>query len=483
MSRRARAAAVAVAAASAVAAAAALAPAAPAAASPVPTAPAAASPAGRAAAAPPPAAAPSRFEPLGTFAGDDDHSGLVADGRYAAFKLPGRRIRIFDDRAGRHFDTRVPASCRHVFLTPIPTAIGGGQLLTTCRDRSLRFDLASRRWHRLPAAAGRPAAIGAHWVQLGDASNVFGGWYDWRRRVLRRDGPTPRRAVDLDLAGLTRPLCAPLGAPNDGDRFIPFGYEPPYGLPRPWSPGQWIPQALTIERCGSPRTVVLDRGYDDEGEVRRLLAGGWVAWGGVVTYSRRMHAYLPACGTRLTWGAARQVAHTARALYAVVDVPAGIWREAHAEVWRLPIPAGCGGLVRRLGAAAGGRATDVQAHAGDWRLPALANAEATALPIEQLPTARLRLADGAALELRTDVPARAVRWRLGDGPWRTATARAVATRRATATPRADAAAAPRTRWAVRGLWSPVAEPLRVVVRDRGGETRYRLRVSLRTARG
>lgn len=467
MSRRARAAAVAVAAASAVAAAAALAPAAP----------AATSPASRATAAPTTTAAtvaPARFEPLGPFAGDDDQSDLVADERYAAFRLAGRRIRIVDERSGRQFDTWVPVPCHRAYAEPMPTSLGGGQLLTACRhpERSLRFDLASRRWHRLPADVWSPTAIGSRWVQLGGNSNMFGGWFDWRDGVLHRDAPS-RRAVDLDVPGLLRPLCAPLGAADGADRFIPYGYEPPYGIPRPWSPGQWIPAALTIERCGSPRTVVLDRGYNDESEVRRLLVGGWVAWGGAVTESGRMHVYLPACGTRLTWGVVRQVAHTARALYAVVRVPASGGRPERAEVRRMEIPAGCDGLVRHLRVGSGGRTTAVQAHAGDWRLPALAHAEATALPIEELPTARLRLAASAPLELRTDVPARAVRWRLGDGRWRAATPRAVA----------PSGAAPHTVWDVRGLWSPVAEPLRVAVRDRGGETRYRLRVSLRRTRG
>ncbi len=157
--------------------------------------------------------------------------------------------------------------------------------------------------------------VGSHGVRYGMAGNKLDetGTIDWRTGT-RRDASGPSEVDDLDAAGLTRQICAPLqrdpyeGGLMGGTYYAPFLRDGRISLSAPvLSYGERGP-TLVLHRCGSRARTVLQRGSGEgEGEaVRPLLGAGIVSWvdrtrGRVWSLTPRAHVI--GCGRTYSWAA------------------------------------------------------------------------------------------------------------------------------------------------------------------------------------
>ncbi|MCW2954044.1 MAG: hypothetical protein JWQ48_3214 [Conexibacter sp.] len=237
-------------------------------------------------------------------------------------------------------------------------------------------------------------------------------WIDWRTGVTRTDDGTWSETTDLDAAALVKPLCAPLhrplASPGASYRFGRYGYDGRYGVGTDW---QRVP--LTIQGCGAAEPTVLDSSITIDPMAQ--LGSGEVTW--VAGNGAGVSAYLPRCDARLSWkDGATAIAHTASSVY-VIKIDGG----RTFALDRLDLPAGCGGgLTRALTVRAGGKQADVRASAGAWTSARLGGAHVDVLRVLPRPRPRVALTRGRSVALRTDAPARSVRWRIDQGGWHAA---------------------------------------------------------------
>lgn len=398
-----------------------------------------------------------------TTVGPTTDGGVVADGvRYVAFLPRAGVVRVRDDLRGTSFDVPLHVACVDRDETQL-VDIGGGALLARCLGKDAAgtsgwlpsvLTIADRIWHDVPDGGAwrdplgwpyTPDRVGARWI-AGSSYGHPSSWIDWQTGRQRLDAAPWTAATDLDAPQLFRPMCQPLERPLVGsaaspDRFGPFQYEEPYGVGGGWA---W---PATIQRCGQARTVLLDPASSAESV---QLGDRIVTWDG-----GGPRAYLPQCDVRLIWD--RRLASLVTAL--------GHTRDAvfvgHRTVDRLALPRDCGGgLVRRLTVTAGGRRVGVRAGAGTWTIRGLADAKADVVRVDPRPAPAVAVRRGTMVALRTDAPARTVRWRLDGGRWHAA-------RRL---------GRDRTRWALRG--PAVPNPVRLIVEVRytaGGHATFALR--------
>jgi hypothetical protein len=245
-------------------------------------------------------------------------------------------------------------------------------------------------------------------------------------------------------------MCAPLRRGllpvPIGPSFAEITYEKPYGLVVSGS-------ILSLQRCGNPDPTMLD---SSTYPAPATFAGGVATWSGDGAVPR---AYLPACDARLTWSQqAARIDQTSGTIYVLREPP-----DAGPSLFTtssLRLPQGCGdGLTRHLTVAAGARSLSLRADGGAWKLPALAGARADVLRIVPRAEPSVAVARGARMALRTDAPARTVRWRLDGGRWNAA-------RRSRG----------HTLWQVAGPALPNATRLTVAVRyAAGGHASFTLR--------
>lgn len=219
-------------------------------------------------------AAHATVRDLGPAAG----SLLLTDGkRYVAVRTAAGAIAVRDLATGRRTVRPVPATCQ-------PTALGGGQLLLSCRlpvrlpegstdwvlASGLTIDLVTGvtrrppdvRSSELPVSASDVevlyTGIGDAWLQL-TADGYHFSYDSFRSRSGGRvvPGPTDRSAVvGLDRPGLVRRLCDPVRRPEDLDDYgsrpdpLTIAGSLAAGVDRP------LRTAVVLQRCGhAPRII------------------------------------------------------------------------------------------------------------------------------------------------------------------------------------------------------------------------------------
>ena len=223
----------------------------------------------------------------------------LSDGERWAAIPQGPRVLIVDDRRRRSHPVTPPRGCALV-------AIGGGNLLWDCKEETRRAVVQSltsgvrRELSYGPTGSTIDrylVAVGRKWVQHETYANHVEGARTFERISTREtvqdptdsggdagDAPyglgDPRRAIDLDLNGLTRRMCAPLRRPpgnpygEDISIYPRFGHTLYDGRNAVTLGGK-----LRLHRCGSRRSAVLDDGRDGPVEdVEPQLGAGVVTW-------------------------------------------------------------------------------------------------------------------------------------------------------------------------------------------------------------
>jgi hypothetical protein len=423
---------------------------------------------------------------IGRVVAQDATSPAVTDGHSLEAYVPAPgTIRVRRAGAGS-FDVDVTNACP----TPIRyvSAVGGGEVLFNCPGppaRPLLLDVATRTVQE-PVGAAKAIAdaendptggyagaldVGAYGLLLAtpayhaaDAQEVL----DWHTGATTSAYPPATAVLDLDSPTMSMPLCAPLTRKPydtpltfDTPPFDPYRYEAPYGVldgPR---------TSLTLEQCGSTRTLVLQPWRRFHPRALQIeLASGFVSW--VLNDGQRasLYAYLPACHLRLQW-AVRSWPSSVPSISAVRTghVAHGvILSEASSAGWtirRLLIGTVCDWAPRavRLGLFSADRTVaSVMPHDGSVPLDhvdALASIFGTRAP--PIPLVRLRA--GARLDASVGAAVRRAHWRVGAGSWHIARGK---------------------RWSA-SLTVPgirVPQPLTIVLDFRaGGSARYLIRVA------
>jgi hypothetical protein len=357
-------------------------------------------------------------------------AALTTGGGYAAFLAGPRTIRVLDTFADTAYDAELPSTC----ADPVQlAAVGGDQALVNCTDRPeisvedepLLLDLVRRNWHEPVGAAflkrlrqndssARLDAVGLRWLS-GEWHQYqgYGRFFlDWRTgRTVEGDGDYSVMP-NLDAADVLVPLCNPFGRQRhhptyEGPAFIDFPYDPPYRV-----------AGTHLQRCGTSRPgLPLDT---SEQVLGMQLSDSYASW---YVQSRRpsLRAYLPLCGVRYSWPLAHVIAvvHTARQIY-VTTSPDGklgpslrVMRQARPGCPDLTRPNAV--VVSRDHRYAGTSLITAHWPTGSEGAPALlaapGNGSAT------LPAGEGRAHVQAAMKLQR------VRWRIGIGPWKSATGR------------------------------------------------------------
>lgn len=267
------------------------------------------------AAVPAAAAAPDPIE----FTKLADATGPVqTDIRYAAWPTADGVV-VLDTRTGGLSQHQPPTPlCRY-------RALGAAQLLWECGYDDWRDWPPRARVEHIPSRSIRTFevrygeqldSIGRHWVHGLASDNHYSGVSHWVNIATSKTSSSSQRMArreveDLDEPGLYRKLCAPLardpspyyedtGTQRNGNPYLPYAYEPPYGLRH--NGGQ-----LTVDRCGSSDLVYLD------GRARSSqLLGGWVTW----VRGQRVNAFFPGRRQRFSWRFDQRDAATESKLFA-----------------------------------------------------------------------------------------------------------------------------------------------------------------------
>jgi hypothetical protein len=246
-----------------------------------------------------PAAAAAVPDPI-AFTKLADATGPVrTDIRYAAWPT-ATGVDVLDTTTGAlsHHDPPAP---RCDFQ-----ALGGARLLWQCIEagwpQRVRVEHIPSRTISVVEYGGdtRFHAVGRHWLHGLSSGNHYSGVSGWFRiggsgRHSSNQRMEADEVEDLDRPGLFRALCSPLrrdptpGYEFDtnyhGDPYLPYTYEPPYGLRHNGG-------SLHLDRCGSTDIVYLD------GRARSSqLLGGWVTW----VRGSWVNALFPARRARYSW--------------------------------------------------------------------------------------------------------------------------------------------------------------------------------------
>lgn len=398
-------------------------------------------------------------EPSGRIIARDVLTPAVTDGHgvTALFSRPGM-LRVIDASKRESFEVDVTAGCLQAPTTVV--AVGGGQVVFNCtvedsgtdrHDVPRLLDISTRTVHVPPGADqaiaaaeteplgyGYASAIGTYGLLIktpyyhgGDPSVVL----DWHTGASFYSPPNPTQIRDLDKPSMITSLCAPLQlmpsdepGPIDTVPFDPYLYEPPFGVI------YGTQTSLSIQRCGSARKLVLQPTQDGAMEATDIeLAAGFVSWI-VGDAGGSLYAYLPACHVRLAWrdvpwvdGNYNLTQHLDGAMLVArprdpenVWPPAGPW-----TIWRIPIAGACTRTARALTAQvfAGGSRAQAAWSSGSVRdVPS--GADATLLGMPRAPIPRLQARVGAHLGILLGTPSRRLRWRVGGGPWHSASGHA-----------------------------------------------------------
>jgi hypothetical protein len=350
-------------------------------------------------------------------------------GRYTAFLVGPRRIRVLDTLSETTYETAVPSTC----ADPIDLAgVGGDQALVNCTDRPeislhdepLLLDLVRRNWHvpvgadtflkrlRRDDTSARFDAVGLRW--LGGEWTQYQGYgrvfLDWRTG-LTVEGDGDRTVMpDLDAADVLAPLCNPFGRRRrqptyEGQAFLDFPYDPPYRI-----------VGNELQHCGTSQPAV--QLETKEQAVGMSLSDGYASWY-VLGRRSSLRAYLPICGVRFSWPLSHVVAvvHTTRAIFATTSSdgtlghPLRIARQARPE---------CPDVTRpdALMIARDHRYAAPSLIAAHW--PRAHDGTPILLAPHEHGSAPLSGRKGR-VHLRTTMKLRRARWRIGDGPWKNAT--------------------------------------------------------------
>lgn len=257
----------------------------------------------------------------------------VADGeRHVAFETPAGTTRVLDTSTGGAREVQTPVGCAPVLESRGVIAVGGDQLLWQCRDERVRMlDLATGAIHEPPGrGVGSEDATDREWNAIGRswiAGREWGyhwthaAYWNWRTGAVVAGPGSPRQVADLDLAQLSRRLCASLRRDPNPERsgvdvlprFAGYQYDRPYGLSAVGPPGMTPGYAARVEvdRCGRARPQIVSRCPLDCWQLR--LSAGVLTWvrtgapGRAVVTARRM-----ASGRERRWTADRdaRVVHT-----------------------------------------------------------------------------------------------------------------------------------------------------------------------------
>lgn len=290
---------------------------------------------------------------------------LSSGGRFAAFAVSGRTIRVVDALTATSYDESVPATC----LDPITLEdVGGGQALATCEawreygreGTPILLDLATRTWQEPAGAAvflsrlrqdmfAHFDTIGAQWL-----AGEWAGYHDYSRIFL----------------------------------------------------------GMRLQQCGSTaRGLLLDSSGDPAAQ---QLSDGYATW----LTSRpnpRISAYLPECGIRFAWPIRDPVTvvHTTRSIVTATS-PGGVYRPPFRIVQQAR-PA-CPVLTRRSAVTvfSGGAQNYAQLLDAAW--PTSSDGSLTLLTTVSQTSGAVRSGRGRA-RVQTTMPLRHLRWRLGAGAW------------------------------------------------------------------
>jgi hypothetical protein len=411
----------------------------------------------------------------------------VTDGAGTIALVPGVGvIRTIDAATGRATDTDVSSSCTSP--PAVITGVGGGQVLFECsrphtsssgpptRFEPRLLDVATRAVHEPVGTAAMiddwdSATFGSvHFGGIGSAGIGWDGYayhgggsgaLDPRTGAVVGEPQVANEVTDLNAPGLVTTLCAPIvrkpyeyadegsGEPS----FDPLQYEAPYALQDGPEP------SLTLQRCGSTRAIVLaattPHGVPQERAAE--LAAGFVSWAGAAPGDLPLYVYEPACSVKLRWlvSSNTSVGHLTGGIVVSETFSGGgsTWR-----VRRISLDGTCRRVTAaaRVGVSSDGRRTTSTARSGTI-MDAPSGATAT-MPAPTSAVPRIALRAGRFLTLATGASARGVRWKLGDGRWRSATGR-------------------KTSWRLRVPRSRAAHTLTLSLRfTAGGSARFDLRV-------
>ncbi len=209
-------------------------------------------------------------------------AGVVSDGkRWAAWPTGPGEVAVYDGLAAEDPRTVAVPDC------PL-AAVGGARVAVTCwPGLATIVDIATGARTEVDVRSS-PAFEGSSWVGVGRRGLLalvrgFTGHSELHTgfdlEIGVRELDDPRRALDLDRPGLSRPLCAPLRrtATPWTDRDLPR--TDPYAemlYARPWAVEALPGGTVRAWRCGERRPRVLAKRCACSAQ----LGNGLVAWRG-----------------------------------------------------------------------------------------------------------------------------------------------------------------------------------------------------------